>query len=152
MCDKLKAKIDCFLSYIQNISSKNVKEETKESHCVIDNYNCPCCDYPTLPERGQYYICPLCNWEDDGQDFDYENESWCGPNGDYTLREARENFINNLTMYRVRDIENFMRANQKISLKERLVEIFKKIKYLPKGSICEETKSELIKITNSLNS
>ncbi|HEI2325144.1 TPA: hypothetical protein SI485_004590, partial [Escherichia coli] len=30
-----------------------------------DLYKCPCCGYLTLPERGQYDICPVCQWEDD---------------------------------------------------------------------------------------
>ncbi|EJB9782664.1 hypothetical protein MXI60_003206, partial [Salmonella enterica subsp. enterica serovar Meleagridis] len=28
---------------------------------------CPCCSYLTLPERGQYDVCPICQWEDDGR-------------------------------------------------------------------------------------
>lgn len=152
MCDKLKSKFDCFLNYIQNISSKNIKEETSKSNCIVDNYNCPCCNYPTLPERGAYYICPLCHWEDDGQDYTDEDETWCGPNGDYTLKEAKENFLNNLTMYRVNDIENFLISSQKISLKEKLIDIFNRIKVIPKGHICDKTKEEIIQITNKLNS
>lgn len=31
---------------------------------------CPCCGYLTLPERGQYDICPVCLWEDDGRSED----------------------------------------------------------------------------------
>jgi hypothetical protein len=31
-------------------------------------YRCPCCHYKTLEERGGYDICPVCFWEDDGQD------------------------------------------------------------------------------------
>ena len=31
---------------------------------------CPCCDYVTLAERRVYLICPICFWEDDGQDSD----------------------------------------------------------------------------------
>lgn len=26
---------------------------------------CPCCGRRTLPERGTYELCPVCNWEDD---------------------------------------------------------------------------------------
>ena len=29
---------------------------------------CPCCGFVTLPERGADDICPVCFWEDDGQD------------------------------------------------------------------------------------
>ena len=52
---------------------------------------CPCCDYISLPERGNYLICPICFWEDDGQDIDELDES-SGPNHGITLREGRSNF------------------------------------------------------------
>ena len=26
---------------------------------------CPCCGHRTLPELGQYELCPVCLWEDD---------------------------------------------------------------------------------------
>lgn len=31
-------------------------------------YRCPCCCCLTLHERGGYESCPVCFWEDDGQD------------------------------------------------------------------------------------
>ena len=52
---------------------------------------CPCCDYISLPERGTYLICPICFWEDDGQDID-ELDERSGPNHGITLREGRQNF------------------------------------------------------------
>jgi hypothetical protein len=61
---------------------------------------CPCCGFPTLTEAAAYEICELCNWEDDGQgDGDAENVRG-GPNGDYSLAEARLNFCQHLVMYR----------------------------------------------------
>jgi hypothetical protein len=51
---------------------------------------CPTCDYFTLPDRGQYEICPICFWEDDGLDLDRPDDI-SGPNH-LTLREARANF------------------------------------------------------------
>jgi hypothetical protein len=54
-------------------------------------HQCPCCDFVTLPERGNYLICPICFWEDDGQDVDALDET-SGPNHGMTLREARINF------------------------------------------------------------
>jgi hypothetical protein len=53
---------------------------------------CPCCGYATLTERDAYEICCLCNWEDDGQNNDDADEVRGGPNGAYSLTEARENF------------------------------------------------------------
>ncbi|EDY84488.1 hypothetical protein VDG1235_4119 [Verrucomicrobiia bacterium DG1235] len=53
--------------------------------------HCPCCDYISLPERGNYLICPICFWEDDGQDLE-EIDDESGPNNGITLREGRKNF------------------------------------------------------------
>lgn len=53
-------------------------------------HQCPCCDYVTLPERGNYLICPVCFWEDDYTDVD-NLDSHSGPNH-LTLRLARKNF------------------------------------------------------------
>jgi hypothetical protein len=64
---------------------------------LFDNYlkkkrlkkvTCPGCSYPTLKERGEYDICIVCDWEDDGVDdttegvfSDFMNENnISGPN------------------------------------------------------------------------
>jgi hypothetical protein len=60
---------------------------------------CPCCGYPTLTESAAYEICELCNWEDDGQGEAEAGEIWGGPNSDYSLSEARENFKRFRVMY-----------------------------------------------------
>jgi hypothetical protein len=52
-------------------------------------FACPCCRHGTLAERGAYHICPVCFWEDDG---DNDPDSVGGPNGDLTLAEARRNY------------------------------------------------------------
>lgn len=49
---------------------------------------CPCCRYLSLPDRGEYTICSVCFWEDDGSD---EPERYSSPNH-MTLRQGRENF------------------------------------------------------------
>lgn len=54
-------------------------------------HQCPCCDYVTLPERAGYLICPVCFWEDDGQDLN-ELHTVSGPNHGLTLWQGRENF------------------------------------------------------------
>lgn len=83
-----------------------------------DRYLCPCCFMPTLDERAGYYICKICFWEDDGQDSDDSEVVRDGPNGNYSLDEARENFKNNNTMYRIEDERAF--NNQKKSEKRRM--------------------------------
>ena len=52
---------------------------------------CPCCDYFTLTNRGDYEICEICFWEDDGLDLK-ELKSHSGPNH-ITLEEGRMNFL-----------------------------------------------------------
>ena len=49
---------------------------------------CPCCNFRSLPRRGEYDICPVCFWEDDGSN---EPDLHSGPNH-MTLRAARDNF------------------------------------------------------------
>jgi hypothetical protein len=60
-------------------------------------HRCPCCGYRTLPSRGDYELCPVCWWEDDG------GEPWeySGPNGQ-TLVEAQQAFVAERRRYRLR--------------------------------------------------
>ena len=51
-------------------------------------FACPCCMYHSLTERGQYEICPVCFWEDDGSN---DPTQYSGPNH-MTLAEGRDNF------------------------------------------------------------
>ncbi|MFC0437354.1 CPCC family cysteine-rich protein [Kutzneria buriramensis] len=55
-------------------------------------YACPCCGYLTLDVRGGYEICPVCFWEDDGQDDHDAAVVRGGPNKDLSLAQARTNF------------------------------------------------------------
>src|ERR1051325_854211 len=55
-------------------------------------FTCPCCGYPTLSSWKEYEICPLCSWEDDGQDDADADLVLSGPNHSYSLVEARDNF------------------------------------------------------------
>lgn len=64
---------------------------------------CPCCGYPTLAERAGFEICELCDWEDDGQPEGDAGAARGGPNGDYSLAEARRNFARFRVMYRPGD-------------------------------------------------
>jgi hypothetical protein len=90
------------------------KREFKKFH---DRFVCPCCYYPTLSGRNSYEVCGLCDWEDDGQDDDDADNIAGGPNKDYSLTEARNNFKEYLTMYRPEDV-GFQKIN-----KERIKEI-----------------------------
>lgn len=55
-------------------------------------YSCPCCHYKTLESRGDYDICPVCFWEDDGQDdTDADADQIFGPNH-MSLTQGRQNY------------------------------------------------------------
>lgn len=56
----------------------------------VSEFQCPCCDYFTLGERGGYEICLVCFWEDDGNDLN-ELDKHSGPNH-IPLRQGRQNF------------------------------------------------------------
>ncbi len=53
---------------------------------------CPCCHCLTLDARGNYYICPVCFWEDDGQHEHDAGSVRGGPNGPLSLTAARQNY------------------------------------------------------------
>lgn len=69
-----------------------------ENHSVIKPaqpgivYGCPCCNYKTLDQRGGVDICPVCFWEDDGQDDEDADVVRGGPNGLLSLTQARANY------------------------------------------------------------
>ncbi|HLG61050.1 MAG TPA: CPCC family cysteine-rich protein [Ktedonosporobacter sp.] len=77
-----------FYEYIDTLNNKSVQAPAVEGV----KYSCPCCGYKTLDERGGYDICPVCFWEDDGQDdADATTNRPFGPNH-ISLAQARENY------------------------------------------------------------
>ncbi len=66
-----------------------VEGETEDLHA------CPCCTYKTLSMRGHYFICPVCHWEDDGNNGNDEASlnRYSSPNH-MTLAEAKNHFNN----------------------------------------------------------
>lgn len=54
---------------------------------------CPCCGCHTLVGRGRFEICPVCFWEDDGQDDHDADVVRGGPNADLSLIQARANYL-----------------------------------------------------------
>lgn len=66
---------------------------------------CPCCGYPELTNEGAFECCSLCCWEDDGQDDHNADKVLGGPNGNFSLSEARRNFEKTLCMFRPDDPE-----------------------------------------------
>lgn len=66
-------------------------------------FACPCCGLPTLSERGAFDVCCVCGWEDDGQGDLNADEVCGGPNGRYSLSQARLNFRRYMSMYDAKD-------------------------------------------------
>ena len=56
------------------------------------DFRCPCCKFKTLHGRGQDEICPVCFWQDDGQDEANAEDVLGGPNRHLSLRQAQINF------------------------------------------------------------
>jgi Cysteine-rich CPCC len=77
-----------FESYVRALENSTVV-----SAMTGEPQNCPCCGCKTLDERGGFEICPVCFWEDDGQDTRDANVVRGGPNGGLSLTTARANFI-----------------------------------------------------------
>ena len=73
-----------------------VEQQASNSVCSpegdVGPFRCPCCGFLTLDERGGYDICPVCFWEDDGQDDHDADVVRGGPNGRLSLTQARANF------------------------------------------------------------
>lgn len=110
-----------FEFYVQELeSSLQIVHKTFDNH-----YLCPCCYYPTLKRRVDFDICPLCNWEDDGQDNHNADKVLGGCNSNYSLTEARSNFKNYLTSYRPSDKYHFARTTTKTDLLGQVVDLNK---------------------------
>lgn len=56
------------------------------------SYACPCCKAKTLHDRGGFDLCPVCSWEDDGQDDHDAERVRGGPNSTLSLTDARHNY------------------------------------------------------------
>ncbi len=81
---------------------------------------CPCCGYDTLPVRGRFETCFLCNWEDDGQDDHNADNVEGGPNLDYSLTEARDNFKKFYSIYRLNNPPHYFEEHKsEIELKKK---------------------------------
>lgn len=52
--------------YLSKLVSKILSKEIIVKGRIELLEECPCCHYKTLTERGQYEVCPVCFWEDDG--------------------------------------------------------------------------------------
>ena len=67
-------------------------------YCYVENlqaqtrFRCPCCGYKTLEAPDALGLCPVCWWEDDGQEDADAADVRLTVNGALSLDEAREYF------------------------------------------------------------
>jgi hypothetical protein len=59
---------------------------------VEERFRCPCCGFRTLEAAGAMALCPVCWWEDDGQEDGDAGEVRLTVNGELSLNEAREHY------------------------------------------------------------
>ena len=86
--EELERREQWFERYCQQLDERSVRRPAVPGQ----RYACPCCHFLTLDERGGFDICPVCFWEDDGQDDQDAGRVRGGPNGDLSLEQARLNF------------------------------------------------------------
>ena len=86
--EELAARHAWFEDYTRRLSEQSVVAGTRPDGL----YPCPCCYCLTLGERGGFEICPVCFWEDDGQDEHDADVVRGGPNGSLSLTQGRMNY------------------------------------------------------------
>ncbi len=76
--------------------SKILKSNMRVEGLEPEKYICPCCGEKTLSlPRGEYDICSICWWEDDGT----ESENNFSSVNNMTLGEAHRNYLKTGNMY-----------------------------------------------------
>ncbi|WP_436772216.1 CPCC family cysteine-rich protein [Yinghuangia sp. YIM S09857] len=83
----VEARTRWFHAYVDKLENESVRRVSGSGP-----HACPCCANLTLDSRGEFEICSVCFWEDDGQDDHDADVVRGGPNGSLSLTEARRNF------------------------------------------------------------
>lgn len=115
---------------------KTFDQEIKKNNSTLST--CPSCGFPTIEEKGDFEICPICNWEDDTQDDPFENEIWGGVNRSLSLTESRLKFGSTLN-----DLSKDDATKIKSSLEEILKLLEKQKERLNEFDINKVIKSKL---------
>ena len=125
---------------------------------TIERSFCPCCGYPTLskridPQMPEWDICVLCNWEDDGQDDSFADVVRGGPNGIYSLTQARENFKKYLVMYYPDNDPRIMPGNWpgELKAKKLLAKCFEELRATDDEPTKQSLWQEVLKLEDKLD-
>lgn len=110
-----------------------------------ERFKCPCCGYPTLDEQGGYDICLICDWEDDGQNDSNADRVLGGPNGEYSLTQARSNFKQFFIMYSPEEDKRTASEDtlEEINTKKELCKVYDKLMINDNESETENIDTEI---------
>ncbi len=114
---------------------------------------CPCCGYPTLDSKGEYDICIMCNWEDDGQGDEDADIVRGGPNGDYSLLQARINFVKYMCMYEPGSDMRIAGGDtpEELKIKKKLKEVYDVIEDYSKLECYKNLYKNILSLEEELN-
>ena len=91
----LKADAESYSSRLKAVFLVNLlvlKFVHPDGGAVQTRFRCPCCGFKTLETAGALALCPVCWWEDDGQEDEDASEVRLTVNGQLSLNEARGYF------------------------------------------------------------
>lgn len=117
-----------------------------------ERFKCPCCGYPTLDDQGLYDICLICNWEDDGQNDSNADRVLGGPNGKYSLTQARSNFKQFFIMYSPEEDKRITGEDtlEEINTKKELCKVYGKLMITNNESEIENVDTEIRNLEEKL--
>jgi hypothetical protein len=75
-----------------SVSKLPVKAVYLDVSGPLPPYRCPCCAFRTLSAPGAMHLCPVCWWEDDGQEDGDAAAVRLTVNGQLSLAEARDSY------------------------------------------------------------
>jgi hypothetical protein len=78
-------------AFVHRLRSNRMAPACRQSNVATaeSHFRCPCCGYRTLNAPGALGLCPVCWWEDDGQDDEDAQETRFTVNGQLSLSQAR---------------------------------------------------------------
>jgi hypothetical protein len=95
--EKYNSVLMIWLKYnLQSVTNEFLSEKLNIDTIIgesVELESCPCCGYRTIGERGNYDICKVCWWEDDGQDNRHSEQVMGGPNYGISLVMGRYNYL-----------------------------------------------------------
>lgn len=76
----------------ENSWRRNPRRQSSVHSHVNTLFRCPCCGYRTLEAPSVMELCPVCWWEDDGQEDGDAEDIRLTVNGELSLLQARSHY------------------------------------------------------------